>query len=114
MAETTFMGVPRSKIPWAPTIDYDKCDFCMDCDDFCPHRVFERRDGDVQLVVANPENCVVFCRACAKTCGPDAISFPDKQQTVTLIKALQEEERLSRAATGQGDGGPAREEEGDG
>ena len=76
MAENTFMGVPRSKIPWAPTIDYDKCDFCMECDDFCPHRVFERREGDVQLVVANPENCVVFCRACAKTCGPDAISFP--------------------------------------
>ena len=26
--------------------------------------------GDVKLVVANPNNCVVFCRACAKTCGP--------------------------------------------
>ena len=50
----------------------------MECDKFCPHRVFERRDGDVQLVVANPDNCVVFCRACAKTCGPDAITFPDK------------------------------------
>ena len=78
MAESTFMGVPRSMIPWAPTIDYDTCDFCMECDDFCPHRVFERREGDVKLVVANPNNCVVFCRACAKTCGPDAISFPDK------------------------------------
>ena len=51
MAENTFMGVPRSKIPWAPSIDYEKCDFCMDCDEFCPHRVFERRDGDVKLVV---------------------------------------------------------------
>jgi len=32
MAESTFMGVPRSKIPWAPSIDYEKCDFCMECD----------------------------------------------------------------------------------
>ncbi len=92
MAENTFMGVPRSKIPWAPTIDYSKCDFCMECDEFCPHRVFERRDGDVKLVVANPENCVVFCRACSKTCGPDAITFPDKPATVALIKKLHAEE----------------------
>jgi NAD-dependent dihydropyrimidine dehydrogenase PreA subunit len=88
MAESTFMGVPRNKIPWAPTIDYSRCDFCMECDEFCPHRVFERREGDVRLVVANPDNCVVFCRACAKTCGPDAITFPDKSETVALIKTL--------------------------
>ena len=44
MAEATFMGVPRDKIPWFPTIDYDKCTYCMDCDEFCPHHVFERRD----------------------------------------------------------------------
>src|SRR5665647_3964594 len=84
MAESTFMGVLREKIPWAPTIDYDKCDFCMECDEFCPHRVFEHRDDDVKLVVANPDNCVVFCRACAKTCGPDAITFPDKPATIAL------------------------------
>ena len=44
----------------------------------------------VKLVVANPNNCVVFCRACAKTCGPDAISFPDKPETVARIKKLRE------------------------
>ena len=54
MAETTFMGVPRDQIPWFPTIDYDKCTFCMECDTFCPHHVFERREGDRKLVVANP------------------------------------------------------------
>ncbi len=88
MAETTFMGVPRRLIPWAPTIDYGKCDFCMECADFCPHRVFERREGQVRLVVANPENCVVFCRACTKTCGPDALSFPNKGEVVALIKTF--------------------------
>ena len=90
MAEATFMGVPRTQIPWFPTIDYDKCTFCMECDAFCPHRVFERRDGDRILVVANPTNCVVFCRACAKTCGPDAISFPGKPETIARIKQIRE------------------------
>ena len=92
MSEDTFMGVPREKIDWSPTIDYDKCDFCMECDKFCPHRVFERRDDDEKkLVVANPENCVVFCRACAKTCGPEALSFPSKPEIIELIKRLRGE-----------------------
>lgn len=92
MAEDTFMGVKREKINWCPTIDYSKCNFCMECDKFCPHKVFERRDGEQKLVVANPTNCVVFCRACAKTCGPDAISFPSKPETIAAIKKIREEE----------------------
>jgi NAD-dependent dihydropyrimidine dehydrogenase PreA subunit len=91
MSDETFMGVPREKIPWFPTIDYNKCDFCMECDKFCPHQVYERREGEVKLVVAHPEHCVVFCRACAKTCGPDALSFPNKPETIELIKRLREE-----------------------
>ena len=91
MSDETFMGVPREKIPWFPTIDYSKCDFCMECDKFCPHQVYEQREGEVKLVVAHPEHCVVFCRACAKTCGPDALSFPSKPETIELIKRLRAE-----------------------
>jgi NAD-dependent dihydropyrimidine dehydrogenase PreA subunit len=94
VSEETFMGVPRGKIPWCPAIDYEKCDYCMECDEFCPHGVFERREGEEKrLVVAHPENCVVFCRVCAKTCGPDALSFPDKTETLELIKRLREDEQ---------------------
>lgn len=96
MPDDTFMGVKREKIPWYPVIDYDKCDFCMECDKFCPHRVFEHRDGPRKLVVANPNHCVVFCRACAKTCGPDALSFPVKTEIVALIKKIREEEEGGR------------------
>ncbi|MHB1135049.1 MAG: 4Fe-4S dicluster domain-containing protein [Chloroflexota bacterium] len=92
MAENTFMGVRRVLIPWAPAIDYAKCDFCLECDKFCPHGVFRRQEGEVRLVVANPNNCVVFCRACAKACGPDAISFPDKPTTTKLIKEMRARE----------------------
>jgi ferredoxin len=33
----------------------------------------------------------VFCRACAKTCGVDALSFPDKIQTTQRIKEIRKE-----------------------
>jgi NAD-dependent dihydropyrimidine dehydrogenase PreA subunit len=92
MSDTTFMGVQREKIPWFPTIDYAKCNFCMECDKFCPHHVFERKESQPSLVVSWPNNCVVFCRACAKTCGPDAITFPEKAGIIALIKRIRDEE----------------------
>jgi len=92
MSETTFMGVPREKIDWSPRIDYNKCNYCMECVKFCPHNVFEVRENENQkLVVKNPENCVVFCRACGKTCGVDALSFPDKNETTRQIKEIRKE-----------------------
>ena len=93
MSETTFMGVPREKIDWTPRIDYDKCDDkCMECVKFCPHDVFDvREDQTPKLIVKNPFNCVVFCRACAQTCGPNAIDFPKKSETIAHIKKNREE-----------------------
>ncbi len=92
MSENTFMGVPRDKIDWAPTIDYSKCDYCMECEIFCPHQVFEVRENEEKkLIVKNPDNCVVFCRACSKTCGPDALTFPNKAETTKRIKEIRKE-----------------------
>lgn len=92
MSESTFMGVPRDKIDWSPRIDYDKCNYCMECVKFCPHDVYEvREDEDKKLIVKNPNNCVVFCRACGKTCGLDAISFPNKAEVTNKIKQLRME-----------------------
>ncbi|MHA1369782.1 MAG: 4Fe-4S dicluster domain-containing protein [Promethearchaeota archaeon] len=85
-----FMGVPRKEIPWWPTIDYGKCTFCMECDKFCPHNVYAKKENEEKkLVVENPYNCVVFCRACAKACPEDALSFPNKRETTALIKKLR-------------------------
>ncbi|MHC9540081.1 MAG: ferredoxin family protein [Vulcanimicrobiota bacterium] len=95
MSENTFMGVPRDKIPWYPVIDYDKCNFCMECDKFCPHKVYERQEGDRKLIVKNRDNCVVFCRACSKTCEPDALSFPDKKEITAMIKEIRKEQEKS-------------------
>ncbi len=90
----TFMGVPRNKIPWWPTIDYVKCNFCMECDKFCPHDVYARIEGEEKkLIVKNQYNCVVFCRTCAKTCAPDALSFPNKREITKLIKKFRSENK---------------------
>ena len=92
MSEDTFMGVPRNRIDWSPRIDYSKCNYCMECVKFCPHKVYEVRESEeIKLIVKNPDNCVVFCRACGKTCGPDAISFPDKGETTKKIKEIRKE-----------------------
>lgn len=93
MSESTFMGVERSKIDWSPRIDYAKCNDCLECDQFCPHQVFAVRENETpKLIVKNPNHCVVFCRACSKTCGPDAITFPDKKETTAHIKEVRKEE----------------------
>jgi NAD-dependent dihydropyrimidine dehydrogenase PreA subunit len=64
----------------------------MECVEFCPHDVFEIRENEnPKLIVKNPHNCVVFCRACAKTCGPDAINFPKKSETTAYIKQVRKE-----------------------
>ena len=92
MSEDTFMGVPRNRIDWSPRLDYSKCNYCMECVKFCPHKVYEVRENEeIKLVVKNPDNCVVFCRACGKTCGPDAITFPDKVETTKKIKEIRKE-----------------------
>jgi len=92
MSEETFMGVPRNRIDWSPRIDYNKCNYCMECVKFCPHKVYETRENEEKkLVVKNPDNCVVFCRACGKTCGVDALSFPDKVEVTKKIKETRKE-----------------------
>lgn len=83
-----YMGIPREKIPWYPTINADLCNACENCVDFCDNDVFVL--GDLSMEVANPYNCVVGCRACANDCPEDAISFPEKAVLVEKLRELRE------------------------
>ncbi|MBN2422060.1 hypothetical protein JXB41_02440 [Candidatus Woesearchaeota archaeon] len=58
---------------WFPTIDSGRCkEECMICVNFCPKKVFEKKE---KAIVKNPHNCLENCNACEKICPEKAISF---------------------------------------
>lgn len=91
MAEETWHGIPRDKIPWFPTIDYQKCISCGKCEDYCKLGVYELKehDGKKKSVVRNPNSCVVLCTGCDGICPTAAIKHQSKKETCAIIKALR-------------------------
>ena len=75
--EPKFMGIPRKEIAWFPTIDYGKCEACMNCVDFCSHGVYRVENG--RLTVKYPYQCIVGCINCKSKCPNDSISFPSTE-----------------------------------
>src|SRR3989304_2119541 len=91
VAEETYKGVPRSKIPWGPTIDYEKCVSCGKCVDYCKLGVYELEEnqGKKRPVIKNPNSCVVLCTGCEEICPAGAIKHPSKRETREIIKKLR-------------------------
>jgi NAD-dependent dihydropyrimidine dehydrogenase PreA subunit len=91
MTEEIHHGIPRSKIPWGPTIDYENCASCGKCVDFCHMKVFvsEEKEEKKRTVVKNPNGCVVFCRGCEDICPAGAITHPSEEETRKIIRKLQ-------------------------
>lgn len=93
MSEEKFHGVPRSKIPWYPTINYEKCVSCGKCVDYCKLGVydFEEKVGKKISAVKNPNNCVVYCSGCDSICPAGAIKHPSKKETAKVISKLRKD-----------------------
>jgi len=90
MAEETYEGVPREKIPWNPKIDYEKCVSCGKCVDFCHAGAFRIREKDGQKrAVVNPNKCIVFCRGCEDVCPVGAITHPSEEETKKVIDEVK-------------------------
>ena len=90
MTEETYEGIPRSKIPWNPKIDYEKCVTCGKCVDFCHMNAFKLEEkGDEKTTVVNPNLCIVFCRGCEDICPANAISHPTEEETKKIIAKLK-------------------------
>ncbi|MGQ9559721.1 MAG: 4Fe-4S dicluster domain-containing protein [Candidatus Oleimicrobiaceae bacterium] len=83
--------IPREKIPWFPTVDYDACTGDQECFNFCKNEVFRWDEGSNRPVVENPYNCVLGCSACANICPAGAITFPSLEDIRQLIRKLREE-----------------------
>ena len=62
-------------VPWFPVIDYDRCQNCAQCMNFCLFGVYALSPGG-KVVVEKPENCKTNCPACARMCPQTAIIFP--------------------------------------
>jgi NAD-dependent dihydropyrimidine dehydrogenase PreA subunit len=77
---------------WWPTVDYEKCVGCQDCYNFCKHAVYEWDADAGHPVVTHPENCVPGCKACAKICDQEAISFPERTIWCTCGGGGEEDE----------------------
>jgi len=88
VSSDSYMGIPREKIPWFPTIDPEKCTNCGACKDFCSNGVFAL--GETVMEVVQPLNCVVGCRAYTRECPADAISFPADEELVKTLRELRE------------------------
>jgi len=86
-----YHGIHRNKIPWYPTIDYEKCINCGKCVEYCKLGVyeFEEKEGKKRPVVKNLNNCVVFCTGCQSQCPAGAITHPSKEETRKIIEKLQ-------------------------
>ena len=94
MGGRDYMGIPREKIPWFPTIDEDLCTSCGECLDFCSNDVFDTVNG--RTVVAKPYNCVVGCSACQKVCPVGAIAFPSQKELVSTLQELRGQRDAAR------------------
>lgn len=83
-----YHGIHRDKIPWHPTIDYDKCINCGTCAEYCKLGVYEveEKQGETKPVVKNPNNCIVFCTGCKGQCPVGTITFPSKEGTREIKK----------------------------
>lgn len=61
--------------PWYPVIDYERCNGCRKCLNFCLFSVYSVED-DGSVVVSASANCKDMCPACARVCPQNAIIFP--------------------------------------
>lgn len=93
-SEETIMSspsLPREKIPWFPTINYDLCKGAKECLAFCPSNVFAWDETRARTIVTNPYSCTVGCSNCVRICPNGAIVFPGMDDFAATLKRLRSE-----------------------
>lgn len=83
-ARRLVLAKPREQIDWNPTVNAESCIGCETCFAYCPHGVYEMKDG--KAVVAHPHECVILCHNCEAMCPAAAIAFPPQKNYVELLR----------------------------
>jgi NAD-dependent dihydropyrimidine dehydrogenase PreA subunit len=60
---------------WYPVIDYQRCNNCLECLNFCLFGVYSL-DADNAITAEAPDACRPGCPACSRVCPEGAIMFP--------------------------------------
>jgi NAD-dependent dihydropyrimidine dehydrogenase PreA subunit len=60
---------------WYPVIDYQRCNNCLECLNFCLFGVYSL-DADNTITAEAPDACRPGCPACSRVCPEGAIMFP--------------------------------------
>lgn len=61
---------------WYPVIDFDRCNNCLECLNFCLFGVYGL-DENNSILLELPDACRAGCPACARICPAGAIIFPE-------------------------------------
>lgn len=82
-ARRVVLSKPREQIDWNPTVNAETCVGCETCFSYCPHGVYEMREGKAKVV--HPTECVILCHNCEAMCPVKAITFPSQKNYVELL-----------------------------
>ncbi len=74
-SDRSLPGKDEGWVPWFPVVDYDRCENCKQCMNFCLFGVYGLSD-EGRVEVQNPAGCKTNCPACARMCPTNAIIFP--------------------------------------
>lgn len=88
----SYVGIPRSRIAWYPTIDEEAChsgSCAQECIAVCPQHVYSSGEGG-KAVVARPFSCTVGDISCSFQCPLDAIHFPSQRELRRMLQAARE------------------------
>ncbi len=92
LSTTEWHGIPRTEIPWYPTINAETCIGCGLCYVSCGREVFGLDDAARKATVDRKFNCMVGCSTCATVCPVEAISFPGRD----LVQKIEREHKILR------------------